>query len=83
MTATEQQTFTITYDQLIRLAKLGDRARSVVDELVDIDEEAMAIVYDIAGPFASGSDEEQKFFELAVPEPRPCRGGTTLVLTLF
>ena len=63
MTVTAQQTFTVTYDQLIRLARMGDRAQSLESELRDIQEEAMAIVYDIAGPFVSGSDEEEKFFE--------------------
>ena len=63
MTVTAQPTFTVTYDQLIRLARMGDRAESLESELRDIDEEAMAIVYEIAGPFAKGTDEEEKFFE--------------------
>ena len=62
-TVTAQQTFTVTYDQLVRLAVLSERARVAALELQDIDEEAMAIVYEITGPFAPGTDEEEKFFE--------------------
>lgn len=63
MTATSQETFTVTYDQLVRLSVLSGRAREVADELTTLEEQIGAVVYEIAGPFAAGTDEEQKFFE--------------------
>ena len=62
MTATTQETFTVTYDQLVRLGVLGERARNAADELKDADEEIGAIVLEIAGPFADDADADA-FFE--------------------
>ena len=57
MTTTAQQTFAVTYDQLVCLSVLGLRATAVADELHDIDEKVSALVYEIAGPFERGTDE--------------------------
>jgi hypothetical protein len=63
VTATAQQTYTVTYEQLVRLSVLGERARKAADELNDLEEKIGVVVYEIAGPFAADTDEEEKFFE--------------------
>ena len=63
MTVTAQQTFAVTYDQLVRLAVLSERARIAAIELEDVDEKIGLVMHEIAGPFAAGTDEEEKFFE--------------------
>ena len=55
--------FTITYDQLVQVRALGERARLAAQVLEDIDEEIGAIVFEIAGPFADDTDADA-FFEL-------------------
>ena len=61
MTATGQQTFTVTYDQLVRLRALGERATRAASDLDDINMNAGDIVYEIAGPFATDDDADAFF----------------------